>query len=153
MLQHVSHQMLAEIGRAEVDIALLVANRIDEVIVFHAVGSGGRAMEQLMKEGVIGAVFDYALGEISDELFEARSHRFPTNTPATKEGYLYRAIFEGHFPARAAAESPLGNRLVVVVHRRVTIAEVVSAHRPAIFGRGAGWEFDPPRARNRPLNS
>ena len=42
-----------------------------EVIVFHAVGSGGAAMEQMMKEGVIGAVFDYALGEISDALFEA----------------------------------------------------------------------------------
>ncbi len=41
-----------------------------EVLVFHAVGSGGRAMEQLMKEGVIQAVFDYALGEISDELFD-----------------------------------------------------------------------------------
>ena len=41
-----------------------------EVIVFHAVGSGGRAMEQMMKEGLIGAVFDYALGEISDELFD-----------------------------------------------------------------------------------
>jgi uncharacterized protein (UPF0261 family) len=40
-----------------------------EVIVFHAVGSGGRAMEQLMKEGVIGAVFDYALGEIADEMY------------------------------------------------------------------------------------
>ena len=40
-----------------------------EVVVFHAVGSGGRAMEQLMKDGVIGAVFDYALGEISDEIF------------------------------------------------------------------------------------
>jgi uncharacterized protein (UPF0261 family) len=40
-----------------------------EVIVFHAIGSGGRAMEQMMKEGIIGAVFDYALGEISDELF------------------------------------------------------------------------------------
>lgn len=40
-----------------------------EVIVFHAVGSGGRAMEQMMKEGLIDAVFDYALGEISDELF------------------------------------------------------------------------------------
>ena len=40
-----------------------------EVMVFHAVGSGGRAMEQMMKEGLIGAVFDYALGEISDELF------------------------------------------------------------------------------------
>ena len=41
-----------------------------EVIVFHAVGSGGRAMEQMMREGLIGAVFDYALGEISDELFQ-----------------------------------------------------------------------------------
>ena len=41
-----------------------------EVVVFHAVGSGGRAMEQLMKDGVIGAVFDYALGEIADELFD-----------------------------------------------------------------------------------
>jgi len=40
-----------------------------DVVVFHAVGSGGRAMEQLMKEGVVGAVFDYALGEIADELF------------------------------------------------------------------------------------
>ena len=40
-----------------------------EVITFHAVGSGGRAMEQLMKEGVITAVFDYALGEITDEVF------------------------------------------------------------------------------------
>ena len=41
-----------------------------EVIVFHAVGSGGRAMEQMMKEGIIGGVFDYALGEIADEHFE-----------------------------------------------------------------------------------
>jgi uncharacterized protein (UPF0261 family) len=40
-----------------------------EVITFHAVGSGGRAMEQLIKEGAITAVFDYALGEISDEVF------------------------------------------------------------------------------------
>ncbi|MCP3903416.1 MAG: UPF0261 family protein [Planctomycetes bacterium] len=41
-----------------------------ETIVFHAVGSGGRAMEQMMKDGIIGAVFDYALGEISDELHD-----------------------------------------------------------------------------------
>ena len=40
-----------------------------EVLVFHAIGSGGRAMEQMMKEGIIGAVFDYAMGEISDEVF------------------------------------------------------------------------------------
>lgn len=40
-----------------------------EVIVFHAIGSGGRAMEQMMKEGIIKAVFDYAMGEIADEVF------------------------------------------------------------------------------------
>jgi len=41
-----------------------------DVVVFHAVGSGGRAMEQLMKEGVVGAVFDYAMGEIADDVFD-----------------------------------------------------------------------------------
>ncbi len=41
-----------------------------ESIVFHAVGTGGRAMELMMKQGIIGAVFDYAMGEISDELFK-----------------------------------------------------------------------------------
>lgn len=41
-----------------------------EVIVFHAVGSGGRAMEQMMRDGLIGAVFDYALGEIADDVFD-----------------------------------------------------------------------------------
>ena len=41
-----------------------------EAVVFHAVGSGGRAMEHMMRDGIIGAVFDYALGEIADQLFD-----------------------------------------------------------------------------------
>ena len=41
-----------------------------DVMVFHAVGSGGLAMEQMMKEGLLVGVFDYGLGEISDELFD-----------------------------------------------------------------------------------
>lgn len=48
----------------------LFARRGYEAIVFHAVGTGGRAMELMMKQGIIGAVFDYAMGEISDELFQ-----------------------------------------------------------------------------------
>ena len=47
----------------------LFAERGYEVLVFHAVGSGGRAMEQMMRQGILGAVFDYAMGEITDELF------------------------------------------------------------------------------------
>jgi len=40
-----------------------------EVVVFHAIGAGGRAMEQMMKEGLIGGVLDYAMGEIADEVY------------------------------------------------------------------------------------
>jgi len=42
-----------------------------ETIVFHAIGPGGRAMEQLMVEGVIGAVLDYSTIEVSNEMYDA----------------------------------------------------------------------------------
>jgi uncharacterized protein (UPF0261 family) len=42
-----------------------------ETIVFHAIGPGGRAMEQLMEEGIIGAVLDYSIIEVSNEMFDA----------------------------------------------------------------------------------
>ena len=42
-----------------------------ETIVFHAVGSGGRAMEQMMKEGIISAVLDYSTIEVSNEMYHA----------------------------------------------------------------------------------
>ncbi len=48
----------------------LFAKRGYETVVFHAIGSGGAAMEEMMREGVIGAVFDYAMGEIADGVYE-----------------------------------------------------------------------------------
>lgn len=42
-----------------------------ETIVFHAIGPGGRAMEQLMREGIIGAVLDYSTIEVSNEMHHA----------------------------------------------------------------------------------
>jgi len=42
-----------------------------ETIVFHAIGAGGRAMEQMMKEGIVGAVLDYSIIEVSNEMFHA----------------------------------------------------------------------------------
>ena len=41
-----------------------------EVITFHAIGAGGRAMEQMMRDGIIKAVFDYGLGEIADDVYD-----------------------------------------------------------------------------------
>ncbi len=42
-----------------------------ETIVFHAVGTGGRAMEDLMKQGLIKAVLDIATIEITNEMYDA----------------------------------------------------------------------------------
>jgi uncharacterized protein (UPF0261 family) len=42
-----------------------------ETIVFHANGAGGRAMEQMMKEGFISAVLDYSIIEVSNEIYHA----------------------------------------------------------------------------------
>jgi uncharacterized protein (UPF0261 family) len=42
-----------------------------ETIVFHAIGPGGRAMEQLMREGIIGAALDYSTIEVSNEMYHA----------------------------------------------------------------------------------
>lgn len=42
-----------------------------ETITFHAIGPGGRAMEQMMKEGIIGAVLDYSTIEVSNEMHHA----------------------------------------------------------------------------------
>ena len=41
----------------------------------------------------------------------AASARFPTNTPATKEAYLYRSIFSDLFPPHAAALVPGGQSI------------------------------------------
>jgi len=42
-----------------------------QTIVFHANGAGGRAMEQMMKEGIIDGVLDYATIEVSNEMHHA----------------------------------------------------------------------------------
>ena len=33
------------------------------------------------------------------------THRFPNQTPRTKEEFYYRSIFEEHFPSKTAAET------------------------------------------------
>ena len=43
--------------------------------------------------------------EVSDEQLANARFRFPIQTPASKEEYYYRSIFEDHFPSDAAALS------------------------------------------------
>lgn len=60
---------LGVLTRGAIEAINYIEEKGYEVIVFHAVGSGGRAMEQMMREGIIGAVFDYAMGEIADDVW------------------------------------------------------------------------------------
>lgn len=87
----------------------------NEVIIFHTVGSGGEAMEEMMREEKIRAVIDLSLHEIADNLFggdyDAGLHRgyealqsgipailVPGNIDFLVSGPLKYA--EKHFPNR-----------------------------------------------------
>jgi len=45
---------------------------------------------------------DFANREISDSMMQNAKNQFPEKTPLTKEEYLYRSIFEKHFPGDSA---------------------------------------------------
>ncbi len=52
---------------------------------------------------------EFAEVEVSAGQLERARYRFPRNTPLTKEAYLYRSIFESHFPGdHTAAMVPEG---------------------------------------------
>ncbi len=44
----------------------------------------------------------YAEREITDGMMRGAAERFPVKTPETKEAYLYRQLFEAHFPQATA---------------------------------------------------
>lgn len=58
--------------------------------------------------GWIDALRDYAAENVTEHMFLSAAHRFPENTPATKEAYFYRAIFEEHFPQASAVRTVPG---------------------------------------------
>jgi asparagine synthase (glutamine-hydrolysing) len=44
----------------------------------------------------------HAEHEVSDSMLRGAAERFPVKTPETKEAYLYRQLFEHHFPSATA---------------------------------------------------
>ena len=50
----------------------------------------------------IDSLKEHAEAEVSDAQMSRARFRFALNPPATKEAYLYRSIFESHFPTEAA---------------------------------------------------
>jgi asparagine synthase (glutamine-hydrolysing) len=54
--------------------------------------------------GWIDGLKAHAEREISDRMMAGAAERFPSKTPETKEAYLYRRLFESHFPSGTAAQ-------------------------------------------------
>lgn len=54
--------------------------------------------------GWIDGLKAFAEREISDRMMAGAAERFPSKTPETKEAYLYRRLFESHFPSGTAAQ-------------------------------------------------
>jgi asparagine synthase (glutamine-hydrolysing) len=53
--------------------------------------------------GWIDGLRDHADGKVTDAQLSDAPGRFPVNPPVTKEGYLYRSIFDELFPLASAA--------------------------------------------------
>ncbi len=62
--------------------------------------------------GWIDGLKAHAEQAVGDREFAAAAARFPFNTPATKEAYLYRRIFERFFPGEACAATVPGGKSI-----------------------------------------
>jgi len=58
--------------------------------------------------GWIDALKDHAETVVTDAMLERAQLRFPYNPPPTKEAYMYRALFQEHYPQASAIESVPG---------------------------------------------
>lgn len=102
----------------------------------HKMAGGGRIEKAVLREAFAGVLPDpilwrqkeqfsdgvgygwidglkaHAEQAIGDREFAAAAARYPFNTPATKEAYLYRRIFERHFPGEACAATVPGGKSI-----------------------------------------
>lgn len=66
-----------------------------EVLVFHATGTGGQAMESLVREGAIAGVLDVTTTEIADELFGGELSAGPSRLTAAAESGVPQVVSVG----------------------------------------------------------
>lgn len=62
--------------------------------------------------GWIDGLKAHAEAQVSDAELAAAEERFPVHPPDTKEGYLYRTLFEAHYPGEVCARTVPGGKSV-----------------------------------------
>ncbi len=94
--------------------------------------------------GWIDALQRFAQQEVGPTLAADTAERFETNSPTTPEAYLYRCLFEEHFPHRDAAATVPGGPSIACSTASALRWDPAFAHAPDPSGRAvAGVHHDP----------
>lgn len=103
-----------------------------ETIVFHATGTGGRAMENLIEEGVIDGVLDITTTEWADELVGGVLNAGPDRLDAAGEAGIPQVVSTGaldmvNFGPRDSVPEKFEERLFHIHNPQVTLMRTTAA--------------------------
>lgn len=113
-----------------------------EVLVFHATGSGGQAMESLIRDGLIAGVLDMTTTELADELVGGTLSAGPTRLTAAAECGVPQVVSVGatdmvNFQAPETVPKQFAERLFYHHNPTVTLMRTTPEENRAI-GREIG---------------
>lgn len=108
-----------------------------EVLVFHATGNGGQAMESLIEEGVFAGVLDITTTELADELVGGVLSAGPTRLTAAAKRGIPQVVSVGatdmvNFGPRDSVPSQFDGRLFYEHNPTVTLMRTTAEENQAI---------------------
>lgn len=113
-----------------------------EVLVFHATGSGGQAMESLVADGLIAGVLDITTTELADEIVGGFLSAGPDRLTAAGRAGVPQVVSVGatdmvNFHARDTVPEPFRDRLLYQHNANVTLMRT-TAEENARLGADIG---------------
>jgi uncharacterized protein (UPF0261 family) len=108
-----------------------------EVLVFHATGNGGQAMESLIAEGLVAGVLDLTTTELADEQVGGFLSAGPGRLTAAAAAGIPQVVSTGavdmvNFYAPASVPAKFANRLFYRHNANVTLMRTTAAENAAI---------------------
>ena len=120
----------------------LLAERGLETLIFHANGTGGRAMEEMIDQGTVAAVLDLTTTELADELCDGTQSAGPHRLEAAARRGLPQVVVPGamdmtNYSPPEAVPARYGGRLFYR-HSPSGLLMRTSAEENAVLGRWVG---------------
>ncbi len=141
------------VDRARATLDDLARQRAEvEVLVFHATGVGGQAMERLIRDGLIDAVLDLTTTELADELVGGILSSGPDRLKAAVARGIPQVVSVGaldmvNFGPRSTVPERFSGRTFHVHNPSVTLMRTTPAENAELGARMAAILARPPRRR------